>query len=135
MCVCACARVCGPVCGSIAHGGEGDGRRRTARFNKPSLGLFWFSLLTEVVYTFYEILQLKIFPDDSIVFNVTHDSVSDISKESFGNAQVSKQFCRSAIRLLVLSCNRLKIISIFLPSGNQFTQISLSQCRSLSSSF
>lgn len=129
--VCVC--VCGPVCG--LHHPRRGGWRRTAHFNKPSLGLFWCSLLTEVVYTFYEILQLKIFPDDSIVFNVTHDSVSDISKESFGNAQVSKQFCRSAIRLLVLSCNRLKIISIFLPSGNQFTQISLSQCRSLSSSF
>lgn len=58
-CVCVRARECGPVC-ELHHPQKG-GWRRIAHFKKPSLGLFWFSLLTEVVYTFCELLQLKIF--------------------------------------------------------------------------
>lgn len=57
--VCVRARECGPVC-ELHHPQKG-GWRRIAHFKKPSLGLFWFSLLTEVVYTFCELLQLKIF--------------------------------------------------------------------------
>ena len=59
VCVCVCVCECGPVC-ELHHPWRG-GWRRIAHFKKLSLGLFWFSLLTEAVYTFCELLQLKIF--------------------------------------------------------------------------